>query len=149
MNDLFATLYETLFGLYDAQFSLIFDTLYQDNGYRLLGWCFLLVPLLMFGVFYFLWKNPYGKFWHWLLWLFAAFLVTGGVSLGISNNEILLSEDQALIDALADAASGYEAYAKSLPLRYALFNGLLGMVTGFAYSLVLKQFSKIQIHLPF
>lgn len=149
MNDLFATIYEALFGLYDSQFSLIFDTLYDYGGYNLLGITFILVPLLMFAAFYFLWKNPYGKFWHWFLWLIIAFLITGGISWGIFNNEIFLSDNQALIDALADPESGYEEFAKTLPLKYALFNGLLGVAVGFVYSLILKQFSKIQIHLPF
>ncbi|MBN1968187.1 MAG: hypothetical protein JXL97_10060 [Bacteroidales bacterium] len=149
MNDLFATIYEALFGLYDSQFSLIFDTLYDYGGYNLLGLTFIAVPLIMFVCFYLLWKYPYGKLWHWLLWLLIAFLVTGGISWGISNNEIFLSDNQALIDALADPESGYEQYANTLPLLYALFNGLLSVAVGFIFSLILKQFSKIQIHLPF
>jgi len=123
MNDFFAIIYETLFGLYESQFSLIFDTLYENGGYNLLGLTFILVPLIMFAAFYFLWKYPYGKFWHWLLWLLIVFLITGGISWGISNNEIFLSDNQALIDALADPESGYEEYANTLPIKYALFNG--------------------------
>ncbi|MCF8299330.1 MAG: hypothetical protein K9J13_17405 [Saprospiraceae bacterium] len=149
MNDIFAIIYETLFGLYESQFSLIFDTLYENGGYNLLGLTFILIPLIMFAAFYFLWKYPYGKFWHWLLLLLIVFLVTGGISWGISNNEIFLSNNQALIDALADPESGYEEYANTLPIKYALFNGLLSIVAGFIYSLIMKQFSKIQIHLPF
>ena len=149
MKDLFATIYESFFGLYDPQFSLIFDTLYDYGGYVLLGITFLAVPLLMFIGFYYLWKNPYGKFWHWFLWLIICLLITGGISWGISNNEIFLSDNQGLIDALADKESGYEEFAKTLPLKYALFNGLLSACLGFVYSVILKQFSKIQIHLPF
>lgn len=149
MNDFFAIIYETLFGLYESQFRLIFDTLYENGGYNLLGLTFTLVPLILFAAFYFLWKYPYGKFWHWLLWLIIVFLITGGISWGISNNEIFLSNNQALINALADPESGYEEYANTLPMTYALVNGLLAIVLGFIYSLILKQFSKIQIHLPF
>jgi hypothetical protein len=149
MNNLFATIYEALFGLYEAKFSLIFDTLFDYGGYNLLGFTFLVIPLMMFAGFYFLWKYPYGKFWHWLLWLIITFIITSGISLGISNNEIFLSENQQLIDALADPESGYEQYAYTLPLKYAFFNGLLSLIIGFLYSLILKQFSKIQIHLPF
>jgi chromate transport protein ChrA len=149
MNDLFATIYEALFGLYDSQFSLIFDTLYDYGGYNLLGLTFIAVPLIMFASFYFLWKYPYGKIWHWLLWLLIAFLITGAISWGISNNEIFLSDNQSLIDALADPESGYEQHANTLPLLYALFNGLLSVAVGLIFSLILKQFSKIQIHLPF
>ncbi|MCF8396313.1 MAG: hypothetical protein K9H06_20655 [Melioribacteraceae bacterium] len=123
--------------------------MYENGGYNLLGLTFILIPLIMFAAFYFLWKYPYGKFWHWLLLLLIVFLVTGGISWGISNNEIFLSNNQALIDALADPESGYEEYANTLPIKYALFNGLLSIVAGFIYSLIMKQFSKIQIHLPF
>lgn len=149
MNDLFATIYENLFGLYNSEYQLIFDALYEDGGYNLLGITFIAVPLVMFAAFYFLWKNPYGKFWHWFLWLIIVSLITGGISWGIANNEIFLSDNQALIDALADPESGYEEYTNSLPIKYALCNELLGIVVGFVYSLILKQFSKIQIHLPF
>lgn len=149
MNDIFAIIYETWLDLYDLQFRLIFDTLFDDGGYIKLGIIFLLIPLIMFAAFYFLWKYPYGKFWHWLLWLLIVFLITGGISWGIANNEIFLSNNQALIDALAYPESGYEEYANTLPVKYAFVNGLLAISLGFIYSLILKQFSKIQIHLPF
>lgn len=149
MNDLFATIYEYLFGLYDSHYALIYNALYDYGGYSLLGLTFILVPLLMFAAFYFLWKYPYGKFWHWFLWLIIVYLIIGGISWGVSYNEIFLSNNQELIDALADPESGYEEFANTLPLKYALSNGLLGITIGFVYSLVLKQFSKIQIHLPF
>lgn len=149
MNELLAPIYEALFGLYDSKFALIFDTLFDFGGYNLLGLTFLIVPLIMFASFYLLWKYPYGKFWHWFLWLFIAFLFVAGISWGIADNKIFLSNNQALIDALADPESGYEQYANSLPVKYALFNGLLSIVVSFIYSLILKQFSKIQKHLPF
>lgn len=149
MNDLFATIYEYLFGLYDSHYTLIYNALFDYGGYSLLGLTFILVPLLMFAAFYFLWKYPYGKFWHWFLWLIIVYLIIGGISWGVSYNEIFLSNNQELIDALADPESGYEEFANTLPLKYALSNGLLGITIGFVYSLVLKQFSKIQIHLPF
>jgi len=34
-------------------------------------------------------------------------------------------------------------------MKYALSNSLLALVIGFIYSLIMKQFSKIQLHLPF
>jgi hypothetical protein len=149
MNDIFAPLYETIFGLYDSQFSLIFDTLYEDGGYFMFGLSFIFAPLLMWLVFYYLWKYPYGKFWHWMIWLLISSIIVGVGTWGLANNEIFASNNQSLIDALADPESGYEEYAKSLPIKYALYNSILTIVIGFLYSLILKQFSKIQIHLPF
>lgn len=149
MKDFFSIIYEVWFGIFKQDFWQIFQVLFDDGGYIKLGITFLLVPLIMFAAFYYLWKYPYGKFWHWLLLLLIVFLITGGISWGISNNEIFLSNNQALIDALADPESGYEEYANTLPIKYALFNGLLSIAAGFIYSLIMKQFSKIQIHLPF
>ncbi|MFW5982973.1 MAG: hypothetical protein ACOCQ4_00615 [bacterium] len=147
MKDFFAMIYENI--IYEPGFWQIFQVLFDDGGYIKLGLTFIFVPLVMFAAFYYLWDYPYGKFWHWLLWLLIVFLITGGISWGISNNEIFLSDNQALIDALAAPDSGYEEYANTLPIKYALVNGLLAIAAGFIYSLILKQFSKIQIHLPF
>lgn len=149
MKDIFATIYETWFQLYDSQFDLIFRTLYYDGGYIMFGLSFILIPLILWLLFYYVWPNPYGKFWHWLVWLIIIFLIVVGLTYGIANNEIFVSDNQALNDALADPESGYEQFAKTLPLKYALFNGILTIGVGFIYSLILKQFSKIQIHLPF
>jgi len=150
MNELFAALYENnWFGLYNQDFPLIFDNLFDNSGYILMGLSFILIPLVCLSLFYFLWKYPYGKIWHWLVWLLVIILIVSGVSYGIANTEIFASNNQALNDALNDASTGYDNYAASLPLKYALFNGALTLVLGFLYSLVLKQISKIQIHLPF
>lgn len=149
MNNFFASIYESLFGLYDSSYALIFDTLFDEGGYIFLGVIFILIPFLFFALFYFSWNYPYGKFWHWLLWLIVTSILVSSISWGISYNEIFFSNNQELNDALADPNSGYEDYALTLPIKYALFNGILGIVVGFLYSLILKQFSKIQIHLPF
>jgi uncharacterized protein YqhQ len=149
MKDIFATIYETWFQLYDSQFQLIFDTLYNDGGYVMFGLLFILVSLILWVLFYYVWNYPYGKFWHWLVWLIVTFIIVAGTTYGIANNEIFVSNNKVLINALADPESGYEQFAKTLPIKYALFNGILTTGLGFIYSLILKQFSKIQIHLPF
>jgi hypothetical protein len=99
-------------------------------------------------LFYYLWKYPYGKLWHWLVWMALTVLIVFGTTYGIANTEILGSDNQALNEAIADAGTGYAGYAASLPLKYALANSLLALIIGFIYSLIMKQFSKIQIHLP-
>ena len=149
MKDNFSTIYETWFQLYNSQFDSIFNTLFYDGGYIMFGLSFILIPLVLWLLFYYVWKYPYGKVWHWLVWLLITFVIVAGLTFGIANNEIFVSDNQALINALADPESGYEQFAKTLPLKYALFNGILTIGIGFIYSLILKQFSKIQIHLPF
>ena len=149
MNDLFATIYETWFNLFNPKFDLIFAALYYDGGYVEFGLLFILLPLLLFLLFYYVWKYPYGKFWHWSLWLLITTVIVSGLTYSIANSEIFASENKDLIKALNDPNSGFEQLAKTLIPKYALANGILTIGVGFIYSLILKQFSKIQIHLPF
>jgi len=147
MKDLFASIYENL--IYNQQYDLVFQHLYDSGGYVKLGLIFLIVPLLCWLAFYFLWRFPYGKWWHWLIWLFVAFFVVTGLTYGIANTEIFASNNTALNNAISDSSTGYDNIVSTLPFTYSLINGLLSILVGFVYSLIMKQFSKIQIHLPF
>lgn len=149
MKEFFVTIYETVFGIFDGKYSLIFSTLYDYNGYIKLGLLFILIPLLFWIIFYFAWNYPYGKFWHWALWLVVSVIVVFICSWSLINTEIFASNNQQLTDAINDPASGYSQYASGLPLVYSLINTGLALILGFIYSLFLKQFSKIQMHLPF
>ncbi len=149
MNELFGTLYDTVFGIFDNKFFLIFQHLYENGGYIKLGLTFVLIPLVCWILFYYLWKYPYGKLWHWIIWLVVTVLIVLGVTYGIADAAIFGSDNQALNEALADAETGYENYASALPFRYAMANSLLAAILSFIYSLIMKQFSKVQIHLPF
>ena len=147
MKDIFAPLYELFF--YDGNYSVIFDVLYIDGGYITFGLLFILIPLFFNLLFYFVWRYPYGRFWHWLLWNIISTVTVFGITYSCANTAIFGSTDQNLLKALGDTASGYEQYANSLPIKYACLNGCLALLVGFIYSIFLKQFSKIQIHLPF
>jgi hypothetical protein len=149
MKELFAAIYDTLFGIYNSQFYLIFQHLFDNGGYLKFGFSFILIPLVFLLLFYYFWKYPYGKLWHWIVWLAVSILVVYITTYSIASSEILESNNQALNDALADASTGYEQYASSLPVKYAFVNSFLAFIIGFIYSLIMKQFSKIQIHLPF
>lgn len=149
MKDFLAAIYETLFGLYNQTYDLIFTTLYNEGGYLKFVLIWLLIPLFCWLLFYIVWRYPYGRWWHWLLWLVFTIIFVFGITLGIANSEILASSNQDLIDALADPDSGYEAYAQTLPTKYATINSILAVGITIIYSIVMKQFSKVQTHLPF
>jgi hypothetical protein len=149
MKDILAAIYETLFGLYYQSYDLIFTTLFNEGGYLKFVLSFVLIPLACWLLFYYVWRYPYGKWWHWLIWLIVATVVVFGTTWGIANSEILASSNQDLIDAIADPESGYEAYAQTLPMRYATINSILTVGITIIYSIVMKQFSKVQTHLPF
>lgn len=149
MKDLFAFIYENLFGLYNSNFKLIFDNLYSNGGYLLFGAAFILIPLILWGLFYYIWKYPYGRIWHWIAWFLLIIIVVFVSTWALANSLVLSPSDQALIDALADPSSGYEAYAAKLPISYAFYNSILTLLVSIFYCLFMKQFSKIQMHLPF
>ena len=149
MSDVFATIYETWFGLFNSTYTLIFNHLFDNGGYIQLGLSFILIPLFCWIIFYFAWRYPYGKIWHWLVWLLITVIIVSGISYGIANTEIFASNNQALNNAIGNPSTGYDSFAVSLPLKYSLINGGLTLIIGFIFSLFMKQFSKIQIHLPF
>ena len=147
MREIFAFIYDTLFGIFDPNYYLIFNHLYDNGGYTLMGFILILVPLLCWLLFYFLMTYPYGKLYHWFTVLLVTALVVFGFTYGAANTEIFSSNNQDLNNALSN--SNYSDFASSLPIQYALINGLLTLIVGFLYSLFLKRFSKIQTHLPF
>lgn len=149
MKELFGSIYDSLFGIFNNDFFLVFQHLYDNGGYIKLGLSFILIPLVFWILFYYLWRYPYARIWHWLLWLIISVLTVTGITYTIAAAEIFNSTNQALNEAIADESTRYEQYVSSLPGKYASVNTLLAAITGFLYSLLLKQFSKIQIHLPF
>ena len=149
MKEFFGAIYDTVFGIHSNDYYEIFQHLYDNGGYLKLGFSFILIPLLCWMIFYFLWKYPYGKLWHWLLWLTFTILVVAGVTYGIANTELFGSYNQTLNELMADERNKYYSYAVKLHIKYALANSLLALVIGALYSILMKQFSKVQIHLPF
>lgn len=148
MKNFFSMVYESWIGLYNSNFDLIFTNLFEHGGYITLGFTFILIPIILWSIFYFLWKYPYGKLWHWFLWLIVSAIIVSIISYSIANTEIFASGNQALNDAIADETTGYKNYASSLPLSYALYNGLFAIIIGIICSFLMKQISKVQIHLP-
>ena len=147
MKDLFASLYE--YFIYDPKFALIFRVLYDDGGYVYFGITFILIPLILWTLFYYLWKYPYGTFLHWLIWLLIIAFLVFGVTWWLADNTINFSNNQNLIEALSDPNSGYQKFADTLPIKYALYNSAFSIFIGFIWSMTMRPFSKIQMHLPF
>lgn len=146
---MFSTLYETLFGIYYEKYQLIFSTLNENGSYLKLGLLFIIIPLVLWCIFYFVWRYPYGRKWHWGLWLVITGIIVLICTWQMSKSEIFVTSNQQLYDALNDPQSGYNQYAQRVINKYSAVNFLLSLVLGFVYSLFLKQYSKIQMHLPF
>jgi hypothetical protein len=148
MGKFFGSFYDGIFNIYHESYHEIFQHLYDNGGYTRMGLTFLLIPLVGWILFYFLWKYPYSRIWHWLIWTAVIVIIVAGITNGIANAEIFGSDNQTLNDLLADTSTGYAEYAGSLPVKYVLANSLLALILSCLYSLLMKQFSKIQVHLP-
>lgn len=148
MEDFFAMIYENWFGIYDQKFRLIFIHLFQNGGYTKIGLTFILIPLGILLIFYFLYKNPYVKRWHWILLILFISLIVFVATYFIVDHEILSSSNKTLNQALSLATSGYEKYASTLNVLYGGVNALLALIMSVFYSLIMRPFSKIQMHLP-
>ena len=95
MKDFFAAIYEYFF--YNGDFNLIFQVLYDNGGYIKFGLLFIFIPLIFNLLFYFGWRYPYGKFWHWLIWFVFSIITVIGLTWSCANTEILGTTDPNLI----------------------------------------------------
>jgi len=138
LNDLFAAIYENWFGVWDQGFRPIFAKLYKEGGYVNMGLIFFFIPIVMMAVFYFLWNYPYGKLWHWLVWL-AFILLVVFVSTIVSANGFLAEYllDPETMD-----------FTTRIIRSYAWINTFLALIVSLVFSLIFKLRSKIQTHLP-
>lgn len=136
----FAALYENeIFGIFSAQYKPIFSKLFNEGGYTNMGLIFILIPIGLMTLFYFLWRYPYGKYWHWLIWLGVSTIVVIASTIGFANSFLAVY--------LTDPATA--DFTSSIITRYAIINAVLGIVVAFLISLFFKRISKIQRHLPF
>lgn len=149
MNDFFARIYESWCQLYDSAspFVLLFDAFFEGKAYLQMGLAVLLLPLLLWALFYFFWQSPYGKIGHWILWLFVVAGVVGVVTYSLANNVIQTSGDIDLANELSNEE--FQNYFTNLLLKYAFVNAGISFIVSLIYSLIIKQKSKMQIHLPF
>ena len=149
---IFAPIYEAVensLGWYNEEFSLIFTHLYDNGGYDKFGFTMILVPLIIVALFYFAFKYPYAKKWHWGIMILISTVIVFGFTMSFASIEILSPQNDELMQAYADSESGYLNFAETLPFKYSILNAGLSILVGFLASLAMKPFSKCQMHLPF
>jgi len=146
MTNFFAMIYEFFF--YNENFVEIFSVLFSSNGYLFLGLTFIIIPIIGLSVFYYLINNPYFTLKHWI---FNALLIGFFVIITswlISTNIIFNTDYDVLQKCLNSPGSGYALFADSLSINIAIMNCILALILTFLYSIILKRFSKIHMHLP-
>ncbi|NVJ48371.1 MAG: hypothetical protein HWE07_14650 [Cytophagia bacterium] len=133
---------EDIFGIFNSDFQFLFDSI-RDNGvYNLMGFSFLAITFFVFAGFYFLYKNPYAKFFpDWVLALVISGVLSAIVTFSIARGglaEYLLDNDPEVVD-----------FANKMVWFYTMMNLGLTVIFGFLISFVLRLKSKVQPHLPF
>lgn len=147
MNTAFATLYENI--IFNSDHSALFNHLFELYKYTDFGLTMLIVPIIFLVLFYFMWRNPYGKKWHYFTWLLISSVLVFGITYYIVFIAVIDSGDPQIQDLLYDSSNGFESFAYQYFIKISLLNSALSFVLGFLLSLVMKRFSTLQTHLPF
>lgn len=147
ISNFFAMVYETWFSIYNQNFNVVHTALYDSSSYFWIGISSLIIPIIVCLFFYFLWMFPYGKWYHWLIWMLGSSFLVLCCTFAISNLILFDPNNPILNNAYGDLPT-YN-YASSLPIKYGVCNFFIAFAAGFFISIICKQFSKIQTHLPF
>jgi len=148
LSDWFATIYDRVFSIFNPDFQdPVFQYFFDSGFYVMLGAIFIFIPLVLMAIFYYAWHYPYARWWHWLIWVAITILLVFGCTYGYANTFIINSNAQEMMNCYN--VQECSDYINSLPLEYAKANIILSMIVGFLGSLILKQWSKVQTHLPF
>jgi hypothetical protein len=132
---------EDILGLYKEEFEFIFNRMYEDTVYTKIALLAIFISGGLMSLFYFLYNNPYAKLLHWL----AAILISG-VIVSIITFSVVTS---GLADYLVDSDLEVQDFTKSLRIWYVGLNFILACICSFLWSLLLRKWSKIQMHIPF
>lgn len=147
MNTAFSNLYENI--IFNSDYSPLFNHLYDSDKYAGFGLTMLIVPTIFLVLFYFVWRNPYGKKLHYFTWLLISSALVFGITYYIVFIAVIDSGSHEIQDLLNDPDSSFETYAKLYFIKISLLNSALSFVFGFLLSLVIKRFSTLNTHLPF
>jgi hypothetical protein len=142
--DLFASIYqffENLLGLFNQDYSIIFEDIYALGVYTKMGFSCLIVPVIVMAIFYYLYQNPYATILHWGVGLIIGLVIIAMITVNILRLDLavyLLDDDPAV-----------SGFTNKLIVSYTFINVFLGGIIGFLASLLLRLNSKVQMHLPF
>lgn len=129
-------------------YPIIDSVLEESKTYTVLGILSFILPIFYWLIFYKIYSYPYAKLMHYLIALVLSLLFVGFLSFTVVNEALWGSNNQALNNLLESDQTAIEI-ADTLPLYLGIYNVFLSAILGFACSLFLKRFSKIQMHLPF
>lgn len=85
MNDFFANWYEML-----TTFTGFSDDMYQNGLYIPIGFCMVLIPIVILTIYYIVVNSrQFNRWWHWLLLVLIICIINFGIAFGVSYNGII------------------------------------------------------------
>ena len=93
-------------------------------------------------------KYPYSRLVHWIALLIISSIVVAVATWGAANLQIFASLSPELQGALTESQA-YNNFAYRLTLWLTFYNALLGALVFTICSFLFRNFSKINMHLPF
>jgi hypothetical protein len=139
--NVFYEFFENILGIFNTNYSIVFQEFYSSGGYNNLFLVLFGIPLVFLLVFYFIWKYPYGTLLHWIIFVG---IITFTVA-GLTYSSVRLDLANYVINPDPDI----EDFTNALVVKYVILNAALTILVSLIYSLGLKRFSKVQMHLPF
>lgn len=135
MNDFFANWYELI-----SYFEGFSDSMYQNSLYVAIGFCMLLIPIVVLTIYYYVLNSRrFNRWWHWLLLVVIICAINFGIAFGISYNGI--------IDIHGTAEVGYPLVASCV--GFSFINVLWTALICFAWSMIIKWGSSQCRRTPF
>ena len=135
MNDFFANWYELL-----AYFPGFSNDMYYQNLYITIGICMVLIPVILFTIYYYAVNSvKLNKWYHWVGLLFILCGISFCIAYFCSYNELLYL---------------YEQQDKELPyssefIGFSFVNVFWTLVVSFVFSMIIKWRSKNCSRTPF
>lgn len=135
MSDFFANWYELL-----SYFEGFSDEVYGNNLYVPIGFCMVLIPVVVLTLYYYVVNSrKFNKWWHWLLLVVIICAINFGIAFGISYNNIY--------DIHGTAEVGYPLVASCV--GFSFINVLWTALISFVWSMIIKWGSNQCRRTPF
>lgn len=124
MNDFFANWYEMI-----SYFEGFSDVMYENSLYIAIGFCMVLIPIVVLTLYYYVVNSRrFNRWWQWLLLVIIICAVNFGIAFGVSYNGIY--------DVFGTAEVGFPLVASCV--GFAFIDVLWTFVISFVWSMIVK-----------
>ena len=124
MNDFFANWYELI-----SYFEGFSETMYENGLYIPIGFCMVLIPIVVLTLYYYAVNSRrFNNWWQWLLLVIIICAINFGIAFGVSYNGIY--------DVFGTTEVGYPLVANCV--GFAFINLLWSFIISFVWSMIVK-----------